>query len=105
MLVRWRDYLKAAAAKQDPVFAAWCAGVAQKTPSPLSSPGVPAEPSGLRNNRVVAAAFDGKPPKDAGDLAARYGALLAKFDGAKPWPDVDEEALRLALRGAEAPTN
>ena len=53
-------------------------------------------------NPLVARAFADAPPTIE-DVAARYGKLLASFDGDKPRQIADEEALRLVLRGDRSP--
>jgi len=45
------------------------------------------------------------PPKTMKEVAERYGKLLTEADAATPHADQDKEALRLALRAADAPAN
>jgi hypothetical protein len=94
-LAKWRDYLKQAAAKHDPVWAAWALGPATR---PASQPVVGGNP-------VIAAAITKGSLKDLAGLAGVYGSVLAKFDGDKPLADANEEAIRLTLRGAGTPTD
>jgi len=57
------------------------------------------------SNRLVAEAFQRHPPESAEDIARLYAQVLAGSDSASPHADPDREALRLALRGPEAPPN
>ena len=53
---------------------------------------------------LVTAAFK-TPPKTMKEVAERYGKLLTDADAATPHTDKTKEALRLALRSADAPPN
>ena len=55
-------------------------------------------------NPLVAKEFS-TPPASMREVAERYAKLLASFDKPDKLANSDEEALRLALRGADAPTN
>ncbi len=99
---RWRDCFKKAAEKNDPVFAHWRAygalaeqGFAEKAGS--------VEVKGEANPKV-AEAF-AAPPASLQEVAQRYAALLAAADQDAPHADPSREALRLALRGPDAPPN
>jgi hypothetical protein len=54
-------------------------------------------------NPLLTAAFIGKPPASLGDVAERYGSLLARVAGTDKRDDSDEESLRLALYGEHGP--
>lgn len=55
-------------------------------------------------NPLVAKEFS-TPPNSMREVAERYGKLLASFDKAEKLTNPDEEALRLALRGKDSPTD
>jgi hypothetical protein len=101
VLTRWRDYLNRLRETNDPVFAAWRAYAA------LDEAAFAKQVAGVKptGNRLVVERFAGSPPASMKDVAERYGALLAEFDGAEPYAEGEREALRLVLRADEAPTN
>jgi hypothetical protein len=108
MVERWRAFLKTRAAKHDPVFAPWHAL------APVPDAEFAAQASALvaslanpdpekRINARVAAALKENPPKSVGELAARYGVVLAAADGADAHADPEQEELRQVLRGEKSP--
>lgn len=129
---RWQDYLaKSASAKTpDPIWGLWHAyaklpddkfeaeaaklkvGQASSLTSNSSSqaPAQAVQKDGETGKMpvllspFVAAAFQ-TPPKTMKEVAERYGKLLTDADAATPHADKDKEALRLALRSADAPPN
>ncbi len=92
VLRRWRDYLNRMREERDGVFAPWFALATQQTPTGPANP-------------EIVKAFADKPAKSLEDAAKIYGEVLAKFDGAAPLKDAAPEAIRLALRGENTPTN
>ena len=101
---RWQDYLaKSASAKTpDPVWSLWHAYAklpddkfAEEAAKVIVPPG---------SHPAVLDAFK-TPPKSVKEVAERYGKLLTDADAATPHADKDKEALRLALRSADAPPN
>jgi hypothetical protein len=89
VLARWRKYLEAVRSSGDPVFRAW------------HTQGKSLEGA----NRLVAAALSAHPPASVKELATAYAMVLAKYDSAEKRTVPEEEALRLALRGPDAPAN
>lgn len=92
MLRRWRDYLNAARAKQDPVFSIWNAFPAMQSFSANANP-------------ELRKAFAANPPASMDDVAKVYGEVIAKFDSPEAHSDPAAEALRLVLRAEGAPAN
>ncbi len=97
---RWVDYLSRAAGSADPVFAVWNR-LAELDGDDFAA--AAREVSGA--NQLVVDEFVRNSPKSPEDLAQRYATLLAQSDSAEPHADPDREALRLALRGPDAPPN
>jgi len=105
---RWQDYLaKSASAKTpDPVWSLW--HIYAKLPDDKFE--AEAAKLGTQNpergtvSPLVAAAF-ATPPKTMREVTERYGKLLTAADAPTPHTDKDKEALRLALRSADAPPN
>ncbi len=91
---RWKAALK----KKSPVFALWNAWAAL----PEKDFAAKAAEVKVEGHPIVAAEF-AKPPASLKEAAERYAALLAKHDKEAPLADAQEEALRLALRGPDAP--
>ena len=102
---RWQDYLaKSATAKTpDPVWSAWHA-YAKLPDATFESEAQHATRNTQHVSQLVAAAFK-TPPKTMHEVAERYGKLLTDADAATPHADKEKEALRLALRAADAPPN
>ena len=102
---RWQDYLAKSASAQtpDPVWSLWHAYA--KLPDDRFAAEAP---HAARNTQHVSprvsAAF-ATPPKTMKEVAERYGKLLTDADAPTPHADKDKEALRLALRAADAPPN
>jgi hypothetical protein len=105
VLHRWRDYLNRTREEHDGVFAAWHAFAA--IPSDRFAAQAPGVLQGLPSNAnaEVVKAFTAKPPASMEDVAKTYSEVLAKFDSPSPNKDGAAEALRLALRGDNTPTN
>jgi hypothetical protein len=95
MLRRWREYLRTASERKDPVFTLWNAFAAAQVQQPVPE----------RANPELKKAFVANPPGSMNDVAKIYGEVLAKFDSPAVNPDPEDEALRLVLRGDGAPTN
>ncbi len=95
MLRRWREYLRAARDRRDPVFTLWNAFAAAQVQQPV--------PEGANSELKKAVAAN--PPGSMDDLAKIYGEVLAKFDSPAVNPNPEDEALRLVLRGDGTPTN
>ncbi|MDQ6665440.1 MAG: PSD1 and planctomycete cytochrome C domain-containing protein [Acidobacteriota bacterium] len=103
LLGRWKEYLAASRASKEPVFALWNAAAeipdaefAARWPDILKTQSA--------GNPLVFAEFK-TPPASLKDVAARYAAVLTRYDSSSKLPDADQEALRLALRGSDAPVN
>ena len=108
MIDRWRTFLKNRAAQHDPVFAPWhaLAGVAEAEFAAKASEYVAtfATPDpAKRVNKFVAQALKDNPPKNAGELASRYGAVLAAASRAEAHADAEQEELRQVLHAANSP--
>ncbi|MBI5799244.1 MAG: PSD1 domain-containing protein [Verrucomicrobia bacterium] len=102
---RWQDFLAKSSNAQtpDPVWSLWHAYA--KLPDATFDSGAPhATRSTQHASPLVAAAF-ANPPKSMKEVAERYGKLLTDADAAAPHADKEKEALRLALRAADAPPN
>ena len=101
---RWQDYLAKSASEKtpDPVWSAWH-GYAKLPDDKFGEEAAKViVPPG--SHPAVVAAFK-TPPKSVKEVAERYGKLLTDADAATPHSDKDKEALRLALRSADAPPN
>ena len=99
LLDRWRSYLK----NSTGVFALWNA--ASPVPDAEFSqrwPGVLA--AQMQGNPLVLAEFK-TAPANIKELAARYSALLSRYSSPAPLNDINQEHLRLAVRGTDAPVN
>ncbi|MCS6859576.1 MAG: PSD1 and planctomycete cytochrome C domain-containing protein [Abditibacteriales bacterium] len=108
MARRWRTFLDETAKSHHPIFAPWHAFAA------LSEQEFAARAAGLAEkfaanadpqkplNGLVAQAF-AQPPASLPEVAARYGALLSRFQQPHELPNADEEALRQALNAIGAP--
>ncbi len=100
---RWQDYLAKSAKSEAPdsIWSAWHAYA--KLPEATfteeaAKVDVRNSPPAIRNSFAT-------PPKSIKEVAERYGKLLTDADAATPHADKDKEALRLALRAADAPPN
>lgn len=105
MLRRWRQYLRGAKERKDPVFALWNAFAAIPADGFAAHAARILESIPANSNPLVAKAFAAAPPASMEDVGKIYGDLLANWDAAGVNPNPDKEALRLVLRGAGAPTN
>ncbi|MDX2030466.1 MAG: DUF1549 and DUF1553 domain-containing protein [Blastocatellia bacterium] len=106
LMKRWRDYLLRAG--EDDIWTIWhrlsaipAGEFAARAASTLTA--ATADPA-RRIHPLVAKEF-AAPPASMREVAERYGRLLAGFDKPEKLADPAEEALRLVLRGAEAPTS
>jgi hypothetical protein len=105
---RWKDYLREAGKRHDPVFAAWHVYAAI---APADFAGRSAEVTEKLTkatgehacNPLVLKVFADNPPKSLDEVAERYGKLLAEYDKAEKADDGDAEALRQVLRGDGSP--
>ncbi|MEA2708600.1 MAG: hypothetical protein QOF78_1201 [Phycisphaerales bacterium] len=103
---QWDDFLKAAAANNDPVFAAWRKFLAIPTSEfTAKSPAVAMEIARTPSiNPLVARFVTGPtPPKSMKDVAERYAAMFTAFDATAAHPDPSVEAVREITRGEHAP--
>ncbi len=99
LLDRWRSFLK----NREGVFALWNA--ASAVPDAEFSRQWPAVlASQAQNNPLVLAEFK-TTPASIKEVAARYSALLSRYSSPAPVPDINQEHLRLAVRGPDAPVN
>jgi Protein of unknown function (DUF1553)/Protein of unknown function (DUF1549)/Planctomycete cytochrome C len=103
LLGRWKDYLADSKASNEHVFDLWNAVAAipdaefaRRWPETLSAQ------SGT--NPLVLAEFKTE-PANIKDVAARYAALLVRYDFPSELPDAHQEALRRTIRGPNAPVN
>ncbi len=122
LVVRWRNFLRAAGAKHDPVLAPWFAFVAlSKEEFAAKAPAVAAHFTGRTEpgksiNALVAKAFNGPAPASLAEVAGRYEKLFQEID--KAWqelqqkdatanrlPSADQEAIRQLLYAPTAPAN
>ncbi len=106
LMKRWRDFLRASgdneiwilwqklSAIPNQEFAAKAASILAATLADTA----------LKINPLVAKEFS-TAPVSMREVAERYAKLLASFDKPDKLANSDEEALRLALRRADAPTN
>jgi hypothetical protein len=106
MTERWRQYLADRGKSFDPVFAPWRAfaaikdGDVEKPASDLAAQFAKNEAVGGKLNSLVAAAFEGDPPKSHKEVAERYGKLFAAIDA--EWKKTTEEA---NAKSEKAPTS
>jgi hypothetical protein len=107
VIVRWQQYLTAAATKKDTVFAAWrrYAAIPAEQFAAKSEAASTQIIAARTENPLVARFVASPPPKSMREVAERYAALLARFDGVDPHPDPEIESLRQVLRGEGTPTN
>ena len=103
MLGRWKTYMADSRANGDRIFSLWNAaaaipdtGFAKRWPETLAAQ------SGA--NPLVLAEFKTE-PANIKEVAARYAALLLRYDSSSKLPDTRQEGLRSALRGDGAPVN
>ena len=103
LLGRWRDYLGDSRLGVQQVFGLWNAAAAisdgefaKKWPETLAAQSTA--------NPLVLAEFKTE-PASIKEVAARYAALLVRYDSSSPFSDKRKENLRLALRGDGAPVN
>ncbi len=99
LLQRWIDFLKSNAARNDAVFAPWRA-FAVLPDKEFTAKAAAIRPS--PRNRIVAEAL-ATPPASMKVVATRYGQLIARFNGATPLPNPDEEAIRQVSAVRESP--
>ncbi len=107
LLHRWVNYLNRAAASADPVFILWNQLAALDGPdfANAAREAMSRENGASGANQFVIDELMRKPPASPGDLAHRYAELLEQSDSAEPHSNPDREALRLTLRGSDAPAN
>lgn len=107
LLHRWVNYLHRAAASADPVFILWNRLAALDGPdfANAAREAMSRENGVSRANQLVIDELMRKPPASPEDLARRYAELLEQSDSAEPHSNPDREALRLTLRGSDAPPN
>jgi len=107
MISRWRDFLDGNSAAVATVFGAWklYATISTSKFSAKAEEVTRQVVSNQKLNPRVAALFEDSIPTSLGEVARRYGDLLAACDsdGARAYPD--EEALRQALRADDSPTS
>ncbi len=103
LLDRWRDYLGNSSARTQRVYGLWNAAAAisdsefaKKWPETLAAQSTA--------NPLVLAEFKTE-PASIKEVAARYSALLVRYDSSSPFSDKQKENLRLALRGDGGPVN
>ena len=106
LMKRWREYLRAAGENETWVLWQKLSAIpkqefATKAPSILAAT---LADTNHKINLLVAKEFS-TPPASMREVAERYAKLLASFDKPDKLTNPDEEALRLSLRGADAPTN
>ena len=107
LLHRWVSYLNRGAASADPVFTYWNRLAALDGPdfADAARQAMSRENGVSRANQLVIDEFTLEPPESPEDLAHRYAELLEQSDSAEPHSNPDREALRLTLRGSDAPPN
>jgi hypothetical protein len=103
LLDRWRDYLGDSRTSVQRVFGLWNAAavvpdseLAKKWPEILAAQSA-ANPLVLGEFKAV--------PANVKEVAARYAALLLRYDSPVRLSDTQKEDLRMALRGDGAPVN
>jgi Protein of unknown function (DUF1553)/Protein of unknown function (DUF1549)/Planctomycete cytochrome C len=103
LLTRWRDYLGDSRMSVQRVFGLWNAVAAvpdsefaKKWPTILGAQST-ANPLVLAEFKTV--------PASIREVAARYAALLLRYDSASPFSDGQKEDLRMALRSDGSPVN
>lgn len=105
ILTRWRRMLDKSAG--DAIWTAWQAlGTLSEAEFKQAAPKVLSSLDRTLANRLVLEALEKpEPPASMKEVAERYGKLLASHDKPDPLPSREEETLRLALHGPEAPPN
>ncbi len=103
MLGRWRRYLAASQASGEPVFRIWHALAALPDAAFQAKAEAIAAQTGA--NLRIAEAFRSHPPASIREAAGLYASVLLRYDGPVALPLADEEHVRLALRGVDAPVN
>ena len=103
LLSRWKKYLEDSRTSGEQVFGLWTAiaaiadtDFAKKWPEVLATQ-ADANPLVIEEFKTA--------PKDINEVAARYAALLLRYDSPSQLSDSRQEALRRALRGDGAPAN
>ena len=103
LLGRWRDYLGDSRISVQRVFGLWnAAAVVPDSELAKKWPGILAGQSAA--NPLVLAEFK-TAPASIKELAARYAAMLLRYDSPSQFADAQKEDLRMALRGDGAPVN
>ena len=107
LLHRWVGCLNRAAAAADPVFTLWnrLAALDGRDFADAAREAMSRENGVSRANQLVIDEFMLKPPASPEDLAHRYAELLERSDSAESHSHPNREALRLTLRGPDAPPN
>jgi hypothetical protein len=107
---RWqralKDWQRGAA---HPIFSAWFAFADLPesefaTKAPAVAARLAANADG-KLNPLVAKTLEGAKPASLKDVSEKLGKLLTAHDAATPHTDAQREAVRLVLRGADAPAN
>ena len=106
LMKRWREYLRRAGGEE--IWTLWqrLGALPEREFAARAGAAIAealADPA-RRIHPLVAREF-ATPPASLREAAERYGALLARFDKAEALADPAEEALRLVLRGRDAPTD
>jgi hypothetical protein len=103
VLSRWNKYLADSRLHGDAVFGLWnAAALVANSEFPKKWPAILA--SQPTANPLVLAEFK-TAPANVKEVAARYAGLLTRYDSPSQLADPQQEALRLALRGKDAPVN
>ena len=107
LLNRWVSYLNRAGASADPVFALWNRLAALDGPdfAEAARKALTGENNPSVANQLLIDEFKLKPPVSPEDLAHRHAEVLERSDSPEPHADPHREALRLTLRGPDAPPN
>ena len=105
MLRRWREYLRSARERQDPVFAFWNAFAAIPRDQFAAQAAQVLQRIPESASPELKKAFAANPPASLDDVAKTYAEVLAKFDSANLSVNPEIEAMRLVLRGDGTPTN
>ena len=107
LLNRWVSYLNRAGASADPVFILWGRLAALDGPdfAGAARKALTGDNDLSDANQLVVDEFKRKPPVSPEDLVRRHAELLGRSDSPEPHADPRREALRLTLRGPDAPPN
>ena len=106
LLNRWVSYLNRTGASADPVFILWDRLAESDEPDFAEAARMTLNGDDLSDaNQLVADEFKRKPPASPEDFSRRYAELLERSDSPEPHADPHREALRLTLRGPDAPPN